>query len=124
MLYVFKCVIKVVLLFSASLFVADLSTASAEQQIRRSHRTEDSLTFPRSLQDFRERSRMTVSAYPVRMYVDGRVLRIHSDYNQILPIYTQSGSFYMAMRLSKGTNWLSGLPRGRYFINNRLLTIK
>lgn len=123
MLHTFKNIFKVLLLFTASFLAADLCVASMAQQTRKPQPT-DTLTFPRSLQDFRQNRRMSASAYPVRMQVDGKVIRIHSDYNQILPIYTQSGTFYMAMRLSKGTNWLSGLPHGRYFINNRLLTIK
>ena len=40
-----------------------------------------------------------------------------------LTIYTNSGVLYLTARLNKGTNWLGGLPRGRYFINNRPITI-
>ena len=84
----------------------------------------DSLTVPRNvLSDIERPRKMSTSLYPVQLEVQGRLVRIQSDYNQILPIYTQSGAFYMAMRLSKGTNWLNGLPRGRYFINNRPVTI-
>lgn len=85
----------------------------------------DSLTVVRNVMSDMERPRkMSTSLYPVQLQVHGRLVRIQSDYNQILPIYTHSGAFYMAMRLSKGTNWLNGLPRGRYFINNRPVTIK
>ena len=84
----------------------------------------DSLTIARNVLSDRERPRrMSTSLYPVQLQVHGRLLRIQSDHNQILPIYTQSGAFYMAMRLNKGTNWLNGLPRGRYFINNRPVMI-
>ena len=84
----------------------------------------DSLTVPRNVLSDMERPRkMSMSLYPVQLQVHGRLLRIQSDHNQILPIYTQSGAFYMVMRLNKGTNWLSGLPRGRYFINNRIVSI-
>lgn len=67
--------------------------------------------------------RMSTSAYPVQMLVVGRAVRVQSPENQVLPIYTSTGGFYMVMRLTKGTNWLNGLPRGRYFINNRTITI-
>lgn len=67
--------------------------------------------------------RMSTSAYPVQMMVVGRAVRVQSPENQVLPIYTSTGGFYMVMRLTKGTNWLNGLPRGRYFINNRTITI-
>ena len=68
-------------------------------------------------------TKMSSSAYPVVIAMHGREVRIQSEHNQILPIYTRSGAFYMAVRLSKGTNWINGLPRGRYFINNRPVTI-
>ena len=42
---------------------------------------------------------------------------------ELLPIYNQNGVLYLTARLNKGTNWLGGLPRGRYFINNRPITI-
>lgn len=68
--------------------------------------------------------KMSNSVYPVQMHVVGSAVRVESPDNQILPIYTHSGAFYLIMRLNKGTNWLNGLPKGKYFINNRLITIK
>lgn len=73
--------------------------------------------------DVSQRRKMSRSAFPVQISKMGNALKIQSDHNQILPIYTESGTFYMVMRLNKGTNWLSGLPRGRYFINNRIVSI-
>ncbi len=70
------------------------------------------------------RRRMSTSAYPVQLNVVGNAVRVQSPENQILPVYTANGSFYLFLRLNKGVNWLNGLPRGRYFINNRLLIIK
>lgn len=67
--------------------------------------------------------KMNTSAYPVQITVTGRVVQIQSDRGQLLPIYTQGGVLYLTARLNKGTNWLGGLPRGRYFINNRPITI-
>lgn len=70
------------------------------------------------------RSRMSHSAYPVVVNVVGNAVKVDSPEKQVLPIYTHSGTFYLIVRLNKGTNWLNGLPKGKYFINSRLLTIK
>ena len=67
--------------------------------------------------------KMNTSAFPVQISVTGRVVQIQSDRNQLLPIYNQNGILYLTARLSKGTNWLGGLPKGHYFINNRPITI-
>lgn len=69
------------------------------------------------------RQRMSSSAFPVHMKVRGNALCVTSDYAQLLPIYTRGGTFYMAMRLNRGLNWLNGLPRGRYIINNQQISI-
>lgn len=68
-------------------------------------------------------NRMMTSPLPVSIRQQGRQICVQSRYNQILPIYTEGGVFYTAFRLSKGTNWLSGLPKGTYYINNRKFTI-
>ncbi len=70
------------------------------------------------------RRRMSTSAYPVQLKVVGNAVRAQSPESQILPVYTVNGAFYLFMRLNKGVNWLNGLPRGRYFINNQLVVIK
>jgi len=67
--------------------------------------------------------KMNTSAFPVQINVMGRVVQIQSDHNQLLPIYTHSGVLYLTARLNKGTNWLGGLPKGSYFINNKPITI-
>ena len=67
--------------------------------------------------------KMSTSAFPVQITVSGRVVQIQSDRSQLLPIYNGNGVLYMTTRLNKGKNWLGGLPRGRYFINNRPITI-
>lgn len=69
------------------------------------------------------RSAMSMSSYPVKIEVRGRLLCIQSDHEQLLPIYNSAGTLYMAMRLRKGTNWLNGLPRGRYLINNQPVSV-
>lgn len=66
---------------------------------------------------------MAVSTFPVKITVKGRSICVRSDYNQLLPIYTRGGTFYMAMRLTKGQNWLNGLPRGQYLINHQTIVI-
>ncbi len=76
-----------------------------------------------SAQNPEVQSRMMTSPLPVSLRQQGRQICVQSRYNQILPIYTEGGVFYTAFRLSKGTNWLSGLPKGTYFINNRKFTI-
>ena len=68
-------------------------------------------------------SRMMTSPQPVSIHQQGRLLRVESQVSQLLPVYTQNGTFYTAFRLTKGTNWLGGLPRGRYIINNRHFAI-
>lgn len=67
--------------------------------------------------------RMMTSPLPVSIRQQGRQLCVQSRYNQLLPVYTENGTFYTAVRLSKGTNWISGLPKGSYLINNRKFTI-
>ena len=69
-------------------------------------------------------SRMAQSLYPVQLKVKGRSLRVVSKYEQVLPIYTRSGTLYLAMQLNPGVNWLNGQPRGRYRINTRTINIK
>ncbi len=67
--------------------------------------------------------KMNSSVFPVQISVSGRAVQILSDHNQLLPIYNGNGVLYLTARLNKGTNWLGGLPRGHYFINNRPITI-
>lgn len=67
--------------------------------------------------------KMISSAFPVQISVSGRAVQILSEHNQLLPIYNGNGVLYLTARLNKGTNWLGGLPRGHYFINNRPITI-
>lgn len=68
-------------------------------------------------------TRMVSSSLPVQIRQQGRQLCVQTRYNQLLPVYRADGSFYSAFRLSKGTNWLNGLPKGTYIINNRRFTI-
>lgn len=84
----------------------------------------DTLQQRTSSRDLRGGRRMSTSAYPVRIEVHGRAVMIHSDHVQLLPIYTRGGVLKMTLRLNKGTNWLTGLPRGNYFINNRPVAVK
>ncbi|MCD8266263.1 MAG: hypothetical protein LUC33_03820 [Prevotellaceae bacterium] len=63
------------------------------------------------------------SAYPVSLTVKGNSLCVSSKHKQELPIYTQGGALYLTMQLATGKNWLYGLPRGRYRINNRIVSI-
>ena len=83
----------------------------------------DTIPLVEKMQDFGRTGRMSCSTYPVKIHTSGRAVQIQSDHSQILPIYTRNGAFFMAVRLNKGVNWLNGLPRGHYFINNRPITI-
>lgn len=99
------------------------TAASLPDGARRAVR-EDTLQQRTSSKDLRTDRRMSTSAYPVRIEVHGRAVMVHSDHVQLLPIYTRGGVLKMTLRLNKGTNWLNGLPRGNYFINNRPVAIK
>lgn len=83
----------------------------------------DTVTLAEKMQDLGRSGRMSCSTFPVKISTSGRAVQVQSDHNQILPIYTRTGAFYMAVRLNKGVNWVNGLPRGHYFINNRPITI-
>lgn len=75
----------------------------------------------RELPDLRHR--MLTSPQPVEIKQQGRNLCVTSLHNQLLPVYSANGILYSSFRLNKGTNWLSGLPRGSYIINNHKYTI-
>ncbi len=83
----------------------------------------DTLVLPFTPPEIPVSRKMNTSAFPVHITVTGRMVQIQSDRNQLLPIYTRNGVLYLTARLSKGTNFLGGLPRGHYFINNRPITI-
>lgn len=105
-----------------SLFCLCATAAPAQGVLRRDsaqHRTVVSHipTTSRELPDIRHR--MITSPQPVEIRQQGRSLCVTSRYNQLLPIYSASGSLYSSFRLNKGTNWLSGLPRGSYIINHQ-----
>ena len=87
-------------------------------------RTPDSLVVVMPSPEMPSSRKMSTSAFPVQITVTGRMVQIKSDRSQLLPIYTSDGVLYLTARLNKGTNWMGGLPRGRYFINNRPITIQ
>lgn len=88
------------------------------------HLSQDSLTVSSRSWNENPSGKMARSAYPVKLSVKGRNLRINSKHEQILPIYTQGGTLYLAIQLTPGVNWLYGLPQGRYHINNRTINIR
>lgn len=112
----FRSLLLVVMILISTWAVAD------KQTIRRVPK--DSVTVSSVRWGELSSGRMSQSAYPVRLIVKGRNLRVTSKYEQVLPIYTKSGTLYLAMQLNPGVNWLVGLPRGRYRINNRTISIK
>ena len=88
-----------------------------------SRRNPDTLVVATPSSEMPVSRKMNTSVFPVQITVTGRVVQVQSDQNQLLPIYNQNGVLYLTARLTKGKNWLGGLPRGRYFINNRPITI-
>lgn len=117
--YILAAAILVIPLWGTSVF------AAPERQNQPVHRTKvDSLrAVMRTSEVFQLHGRMMSSPLPVEISQQGRQLCIKSRYAQLLPIYTASGTYYSSLRLTKGTNWLSGLPRGAYMINNHRYTI-
>ena len=69
------------------------------------------------------RTKRVSSPFPVEIKVKGRNLYVVSDYDQMLPVYKESGVFYGIFHINKGTNWFSGLPSGIYIINNIRITV-
>lgn len=58
------------------------------------------------------------STFPVEVKTKGFSLQVTSKHSQVLPIYKENGAFYGLFLLNKGVNWISGLPKGSYIINN------
>ncbi|MBO7067748.1 MAG: hypothetical protein J6W52_03585 [Bacteroidaceae bacterium] len=113
----------VVRTFVLLLAVLVLLPLGASQRKKRIVTKPDTTSLVAKIQDFGQTGRMSCSTFPVKIHTSGRAVQIQSEHSQILPIYTRTGAFYMAVRLNKGVNWLNGLPRGHYFINNRPITI-
>ena len=115
-------ILRICLLILAATLCWPAEGAARKRKVR-GGRNPDSLTVAMFSPEMSSSRKMNTSAYPVKIMVSGRTVQIQSDHNQILPIYTHSGVLYLTTRLNKGTNWLGGLPKGRYFINNRPITI-
>jgi len=111
------------LALALALAVCLTAQGSVRKRKVRTHRAPDTLVVPYVPPELNIGSRMSTSIFPVKITVIGRAVQIQSDRNQLLPIYTHNGVLYLTARLTKGTNWLGGLPRGRYFINNKPITI-
>ena len=114
--------LRICLLLLAAILWLSADGAARRRKIP-ARRSPDSLVMARPSPEMPSTRKMSSSAYPVQITVTGRVVQIQSDHSQLLPIYTQGGALYLTARLNKGKNWLGGLPRGRYFINNRPITI-
>ncbi len=119
-----KKLLTILMLLGTLLHVAAVAPAGAQRRKPQAQRPDTTVQVtPQEGKHLRHR-RMSTSNHPVQVKVVGNALRVQSPEAQILPIYTENGTFYMIMRLSKGINWLGGLPRGKYYINHRLVTIK
>lgn len=123
-LYIRGCALAFALLFAPAM-VVDLRAdhQQTSQGIQRRFNPDSSYLMVHRMEVPQLRSRMMTSPLPVEIRQQGRQLCIKSQYNQMLPIYTANGTYYSSMRLTKGTNWLTGLPRGAYMINNQRYTI-
>lgn len=122
--YINRCAVVLGLLFMPVLFPAIWADQQQSSQTMHHRLKTDSLSpMMRRMEVPQLRTRMMTSPLPVEIRQQGRQLCIKSQYNQMLPIYTASGIYYSSMRLTTGTNWLTGLPRGAYMINNRRYTI-
>ncbi len=69
------------------------------------------------------RTKRVTSTYPIKIRTKGGSLLVTSQHSQMLPVYKGNGVFYGLFRLDKGTNWISGLPKGTYIINNSKVTV-
>lgn len=63
------------------------------------------------------------STYPIKIKMKGNSLQVTSRHSQMLPVYKGNGVFYGLFRLNKGTNWISGLPKVVYIINNSKIMV-
>lgn len=114
--------LRICLLMLAAVLCLSVEGAARKRKIR-PNRNPDSLVVAVLSPEIPSSRKMNTSAYPVQISVTGRMVQIQSDRSQLLPIYNQNGVLYLTARLNKGTNWLGGLPKGQYFINNRPITI-
>ena len=69
------------------------------------------------------KSKRVSSTYPIKIKMKGGSLLVTSQHSQMLPMYKGNGVFYGLFRLNKGTNWIGGLPKGTYIINNSKVTV-
>lgn len=63
------------------------------------------------------------SRYPVVIRKKGSSLMVTSKNVQLLPVYKANGRFFGMFHLTKGTNWICGLPKGNYLINDVRISI-
>lgn len=118
-----RTLIQRILLLLLTAMLCQLADGAARKRKVKAHRSPDSLAMVTPSPEMTSSRKMSTSAYPVQIAITGRVVQIHSNHNQLLPIYTQNGVLYLTARLNKGKNWIGGLPTGRYFINNKPITI-
>ena len=119
-----KGILAILMLVGALLENSAVAPTSFTYNAERTQKRDTTMHLPKREDDRVVSRRMSHSAYPVQISVVGNAVRVESPESQILPIYTHAGTFYLIVRLNKGTNWLNGLPKGRYFINNRLIAIE
>ena len=101
------------------LVVGGIWSAYADSQMQSEAKT-DTLEQHKAFSEITHiyKTRRVSSTYPIDVKVKRGSLLVTSKYSQKLPVYKANGVFYGLFRLNKGTNWISGLPRGTYIINN------
>ena len=104
---------RICLLLLAAMLCWPADGALRRRKVK-AYRTPDSLAVVATSPEMPSTRKMSTSTYPVQ---------IQSDHTPPPPIYTNNGVLYLTARLNKGKNWLGGLPKGHYFINNRPITI-
>lgn len=108
-------------LIGALIVTAKVFSASAEHALPQD--TLQGMSVPSVEMGGMLKKQMATSPFPIQMKMQGRSVCVRSNYNQVLPIYNRYGGFYALFRLSKGVNWINGIPQGIYYINNRKVVI-
>lgn len=104
------------------LLIATLSTTPATATIQQPDTTHTT-TIPNNEYKHIFKTTPTTSPHPIKIQTKGHALLITSQHTQMLPIYKANGILYALFPIEKGTNWINGLPKGTYLINNRKITI-
>lgn len=110
--------LKVICTFVGLAALFAVSPANAADESRTENPDSIHTSAPKSEYTHIFKTKKTSSPYPVKIETKGSALLVTSRHTQMLPIYKENGVFYGLFRIDKGTNWINGLPKGIYLINN------